>query len=319
MISPLQRKKIKYYFLNTLSLLLPSFLYRFLLIKKLQKLSLHDAEYLWERVNYYNKIKHSFIYSQDAIQISDFKKDGGTAYFFDFKKIIRHFPRHLKVSYLFGDVITVPQNPVFVKSRPILSDNKNSILLKLNSIRHYNFVDDSIPYQNKKDQVVWRGAGFRQHRLDMLNQFYLHPLCNVGRVDFEKKSEYDTLAVTLFKSKMTIPEQLQYKFILSIEGKDVATNLKWIMSSNSLCLMIKPKFETWFMEGLLEAGVHYVELKDDYSDLIEKMQYYLEYEEQALQIIKNANNYVEQFKDEKREQLIQLLVAQKYFQQTGQF
>ena len=71
-------------------------------------------------------------------------------------------------------------------------------------------------------------------------------------------------------------EQLQNKFILCIEGNDVASNLKWAMSSNSLVFMTKkPKFETWFMEGTLIPGHHYVEIKDDYSDMIEKMDYYL--------------------------------------------
>lgn len=82
--------------------------------------------------------------------------------------------------------------------------------------------------------------------------------------------------------------------------------------------MSKPKFETWFMEGQLEAGVHYVQLKDDYSNLIEKMEYYLKHESEALQIIKNANEYVSQFKDEEQERLISLLVAQKYFKETRQ-
>ena len=31
--------------------------------------------------------------------------------------------------------------------------------------------------------------------------------------------------------------------------------------------MPKPKFETWFMEGKLMAGVHYVKLDDDYKNL----------------------------------------------------
>ena len=50
---------------------------------------------------------------------------------------------------------------------------------------------------------------------------------------------------------MTINEQLHYKFILCSEGNDVASNLKWVMSSNSIAVMPKPKFETWFMEGIL--------------------------------------------------------------------
>jgi len=72
---------------------------------------------------------------------------------------------------------------------------------------------------------------------------------------------------------MTIDEQLEYKFILSLEGNDVATNLKWIMSSNSLAFMPRPKYETWFMEGNLVPNHHYILIKDDYSDLEERLKY----------------------------------------------
>jgi hypothetical protein len=77
--------------------------------------------------------------------------------------------------------------------------------------------------------------------------------------------------------------------------------------------MIKPKFETWFMEGTLIPNYHYVLLKDDYSDIQEKMDYYDKNPTEALKIIKNANNYVEQFKDKNREKIISLLVLKKYF------
>ena len=69
---------------------------------------------------------------------------------------------------------------------------------------------------------------------------------------------------------MSITEQCRYKYIMSIEGNDVATNLKWIFRSNSVCFMRKPRFETWFMEGRLQPNVHYIELKDDFSDVAEK-------------------------------------------------
>ena len=46
------------------------------------------------------------------------------------------------------------------------------------------------------------------------------------------------------------------------------------MSSNSVAVMPRPKYESWFMEGRLQPGVHYIEIKDDYSDLEDKIQYY---------------------------------------------
>ena len=42
---------------------------------------------------------------------------------------------------------------------------------------------------------------------------------------------------------MPISEQLCYKFIFCIEGADTATNIKWVMSSNSLCVMPKPNMK----------------------------------------------------------------------------
>lgn len=285
--------------------------YRMLLKRKLSKLDKYEQDYIESRINYYNKLSmNAFLYMPDII-IGKFKKTKGTTYFFDLRNILKYFPRYLKFSAVLGDVTQVPDIPSFVKSRPIIKNNENAVLLKLNKIRHFNFIEDKIPYQEKKNKVSWRGGGYRQHRKIVLQQFYNHPMCNIGQTKPLQGEPWE-------KPTMTIEEQLQYKFLLCIEGNDVASNLKWSMSSNSLCLMSKPKFETWFMEGQLKAGVHYVELNEDYSDLIEKMEYYLEHEEQALAIIKNANLYIKQFKDEKRELLISLLVAQKYFQQSGQ-
>ena len=103
-----------------------------------------------------------------------------------------------------------------------------------------------------------------------------------------------------------------------MEGNDVASNLKWVMSSNSLAVMPVPTYETWFMEGTLIPDYHYVAIKSDYSDLEEKLRYYIEHEDEALAIIEQAHQYVAQFKNRRQEKLISLLVMKKYFEQTGQ-
>lgn len=58
--------------------------------------------------------------------------------------------------------------------------------------------------------------------------------------------------------------------------------------------------------------------QDDYSDLEERLNYYINNIDKCLEIINNANEYVNQFKDEKREKLISLLVLEKYFIKTLQ-
>ena len=104
---------------------------------------------------------------------------------------------------------------------------------------------------------------------------------------------------------------------MSLEGNDVASNLKWVMSSNCLAVTPRPTMETWFMEGLLVPNYHYVEVKPDFSDLEEKVDYYLSHPDKAKAIIQHAHEWVDQFKDKHREDLISLLVLKKYFDITN--
>ncbi|EOH5314647.1 hypothetical protein ACQJ04_000816 [Campylobacter jejuni] len=47
---------------------------------------------------------------------------------------------------------------------------------------------------------------------------------------------------------------MKYKFIISLEGNNVASNLKWAMNSNSLVLASKITCQTWFIEGTLKPN-----------------------------------------------------------------
>ena len=76
--------------------------------------------------------------------------------------------------------------------------------------------------------------------------------------------------------------------------------------------MPKPIFETWFMEGKLIAGVHYVKLDDDYKNLEARLNFYENHPEKAKKIIKNANEFVSQFQNKNLEDLLCLKVLEKY-------
>ena len=271
-----------------------------------------DIKDIQWRVNYYNQSQSTVPLAPGAERVGDFTKGNSWAYYIDMKKYLLAFDPALQFFYQPGDLTKVPDEPTFLKSRPISDDNQTSVLLKLNRVRHYFFVHDHQSFEHKKNMLVWRGGCHQKHRQEFVKRFSHHPLCDVG--DSRKQCINEIWS----KSFLTISQQLDYKFILSIEGNDVATNLKWIMASKSLCFMTKPKFETWFMEGALRPGFHYVQLADDYSDLGNKVQYYIDHPEQAKAIVRNANNYVKPFLDEPREHLIGLLVMQKYFEKTAQ-
>ena len=278
-------------------------------------MSEEERAYVDRRVSYYCRVEQPFSVGEGGISIGDFSRtifSGQSNYFFDTYEYVRYFPKKCQFNKRFGDEWFVPDEPTFVKARPIEGDVANSVLLKLNKIRHFNFLYDRIPFEKKKDQLVWRGAAKHRNRMLLLENYFHHPQFDVGRTN-------DPQGDGLWKKPfMSIRDQLKCKFILSIEGNDVATNLKWIMSSGSICFMPKPTRETWFMEGTLVSGEHYVEVSDDFSDVEEKVKYYSENTDHAKRIIRNANRYIEQFKDAEREALIAYRVVEKYFALSGQ-
>lgn len=266
----------------------------------------------WQRLHYYNKLESGMPISQEAIFSRDLRNDKSSAYYYDMRSWLRYFPKDIRFSYLFGDITEVPATPAFLKSRPVSELNTNSVVLKLNQVRHYYIEKDIKNFDEKIPKAVFRGKSYMPWRDEFVNKYFDKEFCDVGRIE---KSGVDKPGFTEF---MSISDQLNYKYIVSIEGIDVATNLKWILSSNSLCMMRKPRYETWFMEGALEPGVHYAELKDDHSDLEEKIDYYNNNPEKAKSIIFNANAHAEIFRNNDNELKMNIMVIAKYLQMTGQ-
>jgi len=306
----LKRNKTGYYLKNYIRYYTPKYFYKKRLNQLLSAFKQRtDQEYIWKRVNYYNKIVDAFLLDKSAENIAKFyHTKHKSTYFFDTWEHLRLFDIAQRFAYAFGDVTYVPKQASFVKSRPIGDDNAHSVVLKLDKIRHYLFVNDQKSFTEKKNMLVWRGdTRSKPNRIAFLKKYWNHPLCDVGQT--HKKKE----GVPWEKDRMGIEAQLEYKFILSLEGMDVATNLKWGMSSNSLVFSPKLKYETWFMEGQLIGNKHFVQIKDDYSDLEEKMHYYQKHPEKAQEIIDAAHDYIKPFLDKEREDIISVLVMQKYF------
>ena len=105
---------------------------------------------------------------------------------------------------------------------------------------------------------------------------------------------------------------------MCVEGVDVATNLKWVMSSNSIAVMPRPSVESWFMEQKLIPDYHYIEIDKNFSNLEKRLYFFIKNQSKCHEIIIKANSYVKQFKNKKREELISLLVLEKYFYFTSQ-
>lgn len=196
-----------------------------------------------KRLDYYASTPNSAKRSHEKY-LPPLLKHTGYAYDF-YRSFYRTGLEERYISYEFGDVRHTFSTPTITKSRPITENNQNSILIPLDTARHFYFPVDTVPFSKKQPKAVFRGACHQPWRQQFLQQ--AHKL-NKKIIDCG-----DTGKTTPFpqfhKPFMPINQQLQNKIIISIEGNDVATNLKWAMNSNSVTIMPKPKFETWFAEG----------------------------------------------------------------------
>lgn len=283
------------------------------LLGEYYKLPMWEQEYITHRVDYYCKFNDAIFLPEDATTLGDFtyrkrisyiRDYINSTYFFDAYEYLRFFSKRLKWVYHPGDINYLFPIPEITKSRPHTVDNSNSnnILLNLDKVRHFTWVYDPFTWEQKECRILFRGdASHKPHRIRFIEMWKEHPLCDLSST-----------------SDMTLFNHLRYRYIMSLEGNDVASNLKWVMSSNSVAVMPRPTYETWYMEGQLIPNYHYIEISKDYHDLIDRINYYEEHPDEVKAIVRHAHEWVELFQNKKRENLISLMVLDKYFFLTGQ-
>lgn len=204
-------------------------------------------------------------------------------------------------------------------------DDKNAVILKLDDGRHFGDIKKippiDIPFSEKQNIIIWRGVSTgnskkKGNRFTLTSKYvnYDESKINVGFNELVQMSDSQKQNHKQFvKKSMSIKDQLKCKYILSIEGNDVASGLKWQLYSNSVVIMPKPNMVSWAMEDQLIPYVHYVPVNDEFSDLEEIYEWCINHDKECEQISKNATEYIEQFLDEKNETFLQQEILKKYF------
>jgi len=211
--------------------------------------------------------------------------------------------KNFNIYIAFGDINVKMKKYCFTKSRPIDLINNFNILLNLNTPRHWKGLNDvtnfDIPFDKKNNKIIWRGTTTGNKRVKFVEKYQNHQNEYID-IKFSNLCQ-NVIDNNYILSILSIKEQLQSKFLISIEGNDVATNLKWILYSNSVVIMPKPTICSWIMEDKLVSGTHYIEIKSDYSDLEEKYKWCLNNLEKCKIIAENGKKYIEQFLNQENE------------------
>lgn len=296
---------------------MPDFISRLHYNRSLRYFSEKDQEEILERAKYYVKLPPESRVGEEAILNGEFKfpfkeKQRHSAYFFDIYPFLRQQSNDFRFYYCNEDIDTETPVATFVKSRPVTNGYTNSVLCRLNSIRHFRFIKDQRPFSSKDDVVVMRNVVIHAPRVKLMEKWFGTPGTDFGKINADHGHP------EWIRPRLTIEDQLSHKFIMCIRGNDVATNLKWVMSSNSVAVMPAPDVESWFMEGLLKPDYHYIKVSYDYSDLMDKLEWYKTHPRDAEEIVHNAHKWVDRFRERRMEFAVMDEVMRQYFIQTDQ-
>ena len=109
-----------------------------------------DKEQILDRVNYYNKLTGIRALS-GLTHVSDVTNSNGT-YNCDAFEFTRYFSPDLLLDKHFGDWTTICETPSIVKTRPLSGDNINNVILNLDKVRHFVFLNLQVVKRSLKAQ-----------------------------------------------------------------------------------------------------------------------------------------------------------------------
>lgn len=197
--------------------------------------------------------------------------------------------------------------PIFVRSK------KKSIStgILIPALRNFFAQEDYLPlleaqsetvkWETKINQFFWRGRPTGYHYKDGSNprlRLIQESLSNTDILDaaFVKDKSLMKRHPTVdwsnlkFSKEIDQAEQINYKYLIAVQGSSYPSSLHWQLFSNSLMVLVDTPYLEWYYSGMVPFK-HYVPLKDDYSDLREILIWLQENDSKAEEIAKNATEF----------------------------
>lgn len=238
---------------------------------------------------------HPVFHSTSIFACNATYDDATKAYASDMSRLCKRASTGRAYRVWFGDLPSSHPLDSFTFTKVRWVDDQCGVLLPLNFARHWSFPSAAtlrrVVWEKKRDGVVWRGTTTGEG----VRRDFVHALAGAHDVCFSsvvQKRQQWVRAPRHLCSPISIQEQLLYKYLLVLPGNDVATGLKWALTSSSLVLMPTPKKETWLMEGSLTPWVHFVPV-DDPSHLTDRLLWLRRNADEAKRIVARANQWMD--------------------------
>lgn len=152
------------------------------------------------------------------------------------------------------------------------------------------FKNDLIEWENKSDDIVYRGGCSNILRYNaVMKNYKKYPNFLLSKCWHENKNypEY------VFGERLDYKEFIKYKAFFIIDGGIIASNHMWGFCIKSIPIIIS-RAECWFTEYAIE-NFHYIRIKYDLSDFDEKIEWIKNNDKIAKKIGENAYEFAKKY------------------------
>lgn len=202
--------------------------------------------------------------------------------------------------------------PIFLMAKPkssnlIMVPDFEAIAEAYQVLENNDITTHVVPWEGKKPQLVWRGSSAQKNydgacfiTRDNMHRFSRIKLCQLS-LDYPSLIDAkftllwqvsDPSLLNSFKGDyISYEKQLEYKYHTLIDGNSCSyTDSGWRFFTNSV--VFKPDSDTiqWYYNELI-PGIHYLSVKRNLDDLVEKIWWAIAHDAEAEQIAHNAREF----------------------------
>lgn len=202
--------------------------------------------------------------------------------------------------------------PIFAYNKEI---NNKALLLyndyfllynKIFKLFNHDIKEFDTEFNNKKNKIIFIGDNNSKIRFNICNKYKdnintLFKLLNKDQIEYNNSND-------IFSNRLSLKEQLIYKYQLCIDGHGTSFNrFPWQLKSNSLVFKIDSNLIEWYYPFIESCYI-----KCNIDNIIEKKKYYDNHINEALKIINNANVFADKFFNENMIKKYTTLLLEKY-------
>src|SRR5579872_1240329 len=189
----------------------------------------------------------------------------------------------------------------------ILIPDFDALRAKFQVLKRKDLTREAPSWERKRNQLIWRGSTAQGSldgelmRPDNVHRFSRVILCGLSQsyphlIDakftfFAQGGEHIPSLQAFQAKSMPFEELMLYKYQIFIDGNVSAYSASgWKFFTNSLIFKPESQWIQWYY-GALKPYVHYIPIKEDLADLVEKVQWARDHDGEAKALAKNCREF----------------------------